>query len=487
MSGSDDEFYPLLGDLTGVPAEYIRDVSQIKRVMERWTMDAKFREAFEDDPQAAMAGIGIPLHPNSVLPLLGRDADPDAPDAAHYDLQLRRYRAFQKEKLDHRAQLKRTGEATAPRMAAWRQRQMNRCRGELGIRRDDAIVHAPAAFELSKGCTVGCWFCGVAAPKFDHTLPYTDESGALWRSTLTIMREAVGASLSHGFLYWATDPLDNPDYERFLVDFTNILGRCPQTTTALAPKDIERTRAVIRLSQSMGSAVDRFSIISLNSLNRVHEGFTAEELLRVELVPQNREAAIVSRKSNAGRARKFAHKRSGELVDPEESSTIACVSGFLFNMLDRSVRLITPCNASDRWPLGYWVLGSGTFDTPAELSELVGTLMREHMRETLRPDDVVRFRPDIQVMVEGGQLEAVSRNHGVAIRGLPDMDGLAALLTEGTHTAEDIAVSRERAVGVALPETFALLDQIFADGLIDEEPTPDQATRGRTLELVEVR
>jgi radical SAM family RiPP maturation amino acid epimerase len=486
MSDSSGEFYSLLGDLSAVPADYIQDVALIKRVLERWTMDAKFRSVFDEDPSGAIESLGISLHPNSVLPILGRAADPDAPDAERHELLLHRYRAFCREKTDHRAQLKREGEATAPRMAAWRRRQMNRCRGELGSGRDDAIIHAPAAFELSKGCTVGCWFCGVAAPKFDHWFPYTSENAGLWQGTLTTMRELVGESLNHGFLYWATDPLDNPDYERFVADFANILGRCPQTTTAIAYKDIERTRNLLRLSSSLGSVIDRFSTISLNSLNRVHEGFTAAELLRVELVPQNRDAAVVQRKSNAGRARKFASKRSDEMVAPEESSTIACVSGFLFNMVERSVRLITPCNASDRWPLGYWVLGEGTFDTTDELRELVNSLMREHMREALRPDDIVRLRPDLEVTVEQGELKVASRGHGLAFRAMTDLEGLAALLTEGTHSAADIALERARSANVELTTTFALLDHLFTQGLIDEEPTPAPASR-QALELVEIR
>jgi hypothetical protein len=122
---------------------------------------------------------------------------------------------------------------------------------------------------------VGCWFCGVAAPKFDSTLKYTAQNGQLWRECLGVLAEVYGISARSAFLYWATDPLDNPDYEHFLTDFYDVFGVCPQTTTAQGQKDIERTRRVIQLAHSLGSPVDRFSIIALNSLYRVHPRGTA--------------------------------------------------------------------------------------------------------------------------------------------------------------------------------------------------------------------
>jgi hypothetical protein len=213
-----------------------------------------------------------------------------------------------------------------------------------------------------------------------------------------------GIAARRGFLYWATDPLDNPDYEHFLADFYDVFGVCPQTTTAQGQKDIERTRRILQLAHSLGSPVDRFSIIALNSLYRVHEGFTPEELLRVECVPQNKESAAAGRvlKSNAGRARKFAAKRGNELVSEEQSSTIACVSGFLFNMVDRTVKLISPCNASDRWPLGYWVIAQGTFDTADELRDLMRSMIDETIRDSLGVLDTVRLR-------RGSKMDVMSR------------------------------------------------------------------------------
>ena len=127
--------------------------------------------------------------------------------------------------------------------------------------------------------------------------------------------------------------------------------------------------------------MDRFSIVSLGWLNTIHDNFTAEELLKVECIPQNREATATRQfKANAGRARKFAAKRRDELVPADQGSTIACVSGFLFNMVDRSVQLITPCAATERWPLGYWVLDQGTFATPRELRELLQTMIDKKLR-----------------------------------------------------------------------------------------------------------
>jgi radical SAM family RiPP maturation amino acid epimerase len=472
----------LLGDLSNVPADHIRDVAHTKRLLERWTMDPRFQDAFADDPIAAIASLGLQLTPEQVTPLIDADEAIElnsalaAGKADHYPLSVLRYRAFCSEKRIHRGESRRRGESSDKRLAAWRQRQINRCLGELGAGRADAIVHGPGAFELSTGCTVGCWFCGVAAPKFDHWLPYTPENAELWRGALTVTKEVVGTSIQEAFLYWATDPLDNPDYEKFLVDFHAILGRCPQTTTALGQKDLDRTRDLLRLAHSLGSYIDRFSIIALNSLNKIHDALTPEEMLRVECVPQNKEAGPRYLKSNAGRARRFAVKKGNELVPEEMSSTIACVSGFLFNMVERTVKLITPCNASQRWPLGYWVVDQGTFDSAGQLRAELERIISAHCRIHLGVDDVVRLRPDLAVDADADQLKVKSLGSTMTFSTLADAGELARLLTAGTLTVHDITTARFTSAGVDRAETVALLDSMFARGLFDEEPEPPAAS-----------
>lgn len=469
------EFFSLTtGDLTAVPDDYIRDVAQTKRFLERWTMDSSFKAAFEHDPAAALASIKLQLTPDQLTPLIDDEAAKEfskayaAGNTDGYPVSLSRYRKFTQEKYSHRGLTRRRGKPDDKRLAAWRQRQINRSVGELGGR-SDAIVHGPAAIELSQGCTVGCWFCGVAAPKFDSWWPYTDENAELWRGVLRTLHQTIGGAAQQAFLYWATDPLDNRDYERFLVDFHRILGHCPQTTTAQAQKDIERTRRLLRLAYSLDSYIDRFSVIALNSLNIIHDSLSPEEMLRVECVPQTREASDRHPKARVGRALKFADKRGKELVSEEASSTIACVSGFLFNMIERSVKLITPCNVTERWPLGYWVLDQGRFDSPEQLAEELERMIAANCRVSLRADDTVRLRSDLKVTADGTQL--IFKSLGLTTTfDMPAAARFAALVTEGTRPVHEVTAVLQAGEGVPITQTVGILNSMFDLGLFDEEP-----------------
>lgn len=467
---------PLLGDLSNVPPDYIQQVSSIKRFLERWTIDPSFRETFYTNPEASIASLGLSLRLEEVVPLID-DTEAialtkaiQAGEADRYPISVLRYREFYREKRSHRRLIRKDCQSSNPRIATWRARQINRCVGELGMRKADALVHAPLAIEIAKGCSVGCWFCGVAAPKLDHTWPYNEANRETWRSTLRVLHEVMGDCAKQGFIYWATDPLDNPDYEKFLIDFHDVLGRCPQTTTAMGSKDIERTRRLLRLSHSMNSTIDRFSIISLRMLEQIHAGFRPEELIRVECIPQNREAADKYRKANAGRARQFAARRGKELMPDEASSTIACVSGFLFNMMDRSVQLITPCNASERWPLGYWVIDEGNFNSPEELRTLLEAIIERNMSGSLKPEQTIQLRPDLVLETYGTDIVFRSRWIKITFHNQKDPEFLAAMLTSGNCTAADIALRREAESGISLPETFLFLDGMLQKGLFDDEP-----------------
>ncbi len=472
--------YPLLRDLSHVPTGYVRGVADAKRFLERWSMDPGFREGFAADHDGALAQLGLSITTGDALRLIDPEdkgrilraclecTDPGDDVVSHYW-------SFYLEKVAHRDNLVATAVPGNVQMAAWHRRQVERVRAEVGAVHARNIVHAPFAVELSKGCSVGCWFCGLAAPPFDSFLPYTQENAELWAGCLDVLGEVIGAGAENGFLYWASDPLDNPEYERYITAFHERLGSWPQTTTAQAWKDPERTQRFLHEAYSRGSAVDRFSILSLGQLKAIHRDFSPIEMLRVELVPQNRGSSTI--KSRSGRARTVDDSRAREVADSEHASTIACVTGFIVNMVDREVRMVTPCNSSDRWPLGYWVLGEGSFDTPAELKNLLEDLIARHAQPRLALGDRVALHKDITATCdESGIVLDWPRAH-TSLRVSTHPEHLLDLLTAGTWTAADIALARESAASVPLESTLALLDELDANGVLDEEPAPYDFSR----------
>ena len=170
-----------------------------------------------------------------------------------------------------------------PGFRAWRLRQERRCLLEFGPS-SRSQVHAPVMFELSAGCSVGCPFCGVAAQRLRSVFRHSEENAQLWRDVLARLHSLVGDACARGTCYYATEGLDNPDYELFLADILDEFGIVPQTTTAVSTRDVERTRALIRWGTERSPHVDRFSVLSPAMRDKIMEAFAPEELLLVELL-----------------------------------------------------------------------------------------------------------------------------------------------------------------------------------------------------------
>ena len=474
------DIVPALGRIGKLPPDYAAQLGTIKRFLERWTIDAAFQDRYRQDAAAGIAESGLPLTPELLAPFVddevARAYNKSLRDGTEgeWPLAVRRYKAFYREKKRHRNQIRAEARPSSTRLATWRARQINRCVGTLGVAKADALVHAPAALELSRGCSVGCWFCGVAAPRLESTWEYSPENREVWRWTLKVLGEVMGDAARHAFCYWATDPLDNPEYEKFLLDFHEVLGRWPQTTTALAARNMERTRELLRLGASKGAQVDRFSILSLKTLLRLHEFFRPEELLAVECIPQNPEAEERYRKSSAGRARQHADDPQRRTMPEEDASTIACVSGFLFSMPDRTVRLVTPCQASPKFPLGFWTLEEGRFTSEEDLRTLLLGMIDRHMPVRPDLDQPLRLRRDLAWSTEDGVLTLTSRALHVHFRHQDHLDDLARRLAEGLDTGYELAQQRERDFGIPQAETCWFLLDMFHKGLLDEEPEPAQ-------------
>jgi radical SAM family RiPP maturation amino acid epimerase len=468
-------FLPLLGDLNAVPRDYRREVAETKRALERWVSDARLREAYAHDRKAALRQFDLQLTPEQLHPLIDHDtalalnAAIAAGETDQFPTSVLRYRAFIREKIRHRHSHRLENVPAHPTLAKWWWRQAYRLAGEVGPTKADRIVHAPLAIELTRGCSVHCWFCALRATHLNGIWDYTEANARLWREILDVFKGLLGpTAAAHGFCYWATEPLDNPDYERFLVDFHHAFGGCPQTTTAKPTADVERTRRLLKLSLSLGGYIDRFSILSLSMFDQVHHAFSAEDLLRVELLPQNREADAQHKKANIGRASDHAAQRGAELATGPGASTTACVSGFLLNMVDQSVQLITPCAASERWPLGFRVIDEARFETAQGLSDQIETMIEQHMPTTLELHDLVRLQPNIRVRVgERGDVRLVSQLT-LPIPDQPQPEQLAEWLAAGTHRVAELAEARWEQAGVAPEVTLLLLHELFDKGVLLE-------------------
>jgi radical SAM family RiPP maturation amino acid epimerase len=460
------------------------DVGRTKRFIERHMGDRAFRESFGRDPEAAVASVGLRVDVEALRPFWDEayraGVAPYSDEDLAHSLSVARYRCFVLEKLAWRERWRTEACVPAhPLHRAWRERQLERCARELGLAKNAAVVHAPFAVELSQGCSIGCWFCGLKAERKTEDFRYTRENARLWRETIDALAELVGAGCAGGFCYWATDPLDNPDYERFCADLADRFGAFPQTTTAQPHKHVERVRALLSLSRERGCTINRFSILTRKILDRVHEAFSPEELVHTELILQQGETYATSL-TPAGNAR--GHDRLERIVATrreetgarfamEDSGTIACVSGFLLNLVARRVQLVTPCVSSERWPKGYWVVDEARFASGAELRAEMGRMLEEHARTRLGLEDLVAFREDVRLRSDEGRVRLASAHRRTDVSSLPHSREIAALVDEGRWTAGELALLAESRHGVEIADTLTVLHELFRHGLLEEDPT----------------
>ena len=473
-------FEPVLNNKQPRP-DIVHRLSHVKRFLELWTADPEIRARTEANAQETIDSLGLDLKAEDIRCLYDGAYARECQHTAGWRQPLiaQQYRSWILEKLISRERIKlQLAKPASPKHRAWRERQIHRTTGQLGKTASTGIVHAPFAIELSDGCSVGCWFCGVSAEKRKRDFEWNPANAELWRGVVQTLAEVIGPGASQGFCYWATDPLDNPHYENFCTDFAHITGRFPQTTTAQPQKHIERVRALLDLSRGLGCEINRFSVLSLPILRKIHQAFTPEELLWTELITQNMEAT--SMQSNSGRARKSnrLEQKATHVEDlpdtwREAPGTIACVSGFLLNMVSLTVRLVTPAPSSDRWPNGFWVLEEQAFRDGDHLREILHGMIERHMPAMPRLDGQLSFRHDIQFVQKSDhafELQSYGLLHTYSDS--PERLGIAKALARRDLTCREIILQAEDHHGMPSEEAMIFLCQLFDEGLLNEEPEP---------------
>lgn len=237
----------------------------------------------------------------------------------------------------------------------------------------------PILFELTSGCSVGCPFCCLKAGRLKKIFSY-DDNAKLWKDILQVVKEVLGDIAGAGGLYFATEPLDNPDYEYFLSDFHEMFGTYPQTTTAAADRDPDRTK---RLLTQIGEealrreAAVRFSVTSLEQLRRIHRTFSPQELAYVELLCNNPESSYEY--CFAGRARALKEKLPDKRFAHDASCV--CVNGFVVNLCEGTIRIISPCLPDKIHPCAYLEFGRAKFTDAKDFRKNLEGLIENSMAE----------------------------------------------------------------------------------------------------------
>ncbi len=402
------EFYQRMPDRR--TSDELKTIAHIKRFLEILTGDRKFREQLKGNPDKADElvrskglTIDLPRFSCKFKPVLLYDGkDPEFPLAMLW-------REWIEDLLKFRSMLREDGysDTTDPRFNAWRKRQVERTNSEMGMLRGDAITHPIFSFELSKGCSVGCWFCGLGARSFKGHFERTPKNVSLWRDILNTTVELFGSAVQTSFCYWATEPFDNPNYLDFLQDYKDIVGVLPQTTSAVPTRDLVWTRRLMGMIKTGNALPSRFSILNSKVLKELHRIFSPEDLMRYELLMQLKESSYG--KARAGKTYNKLNSENcadgGLQVNPLVSS-IACVSGYLVSMMDRTIKLVSPCQATDQWPEGFRIHDQGTFSDAKEFGDFIKDSISKHMPASLPLDKPVSFRKDLfyEHLDDGGGL-----------------------------------------------------------------------------------
>lgn len=356
-----------------------------------------------------------------------------------------------------------------PEFDAWRSRRIRSTQSELG-HFGHSIDHPILAFELGDGCNVGCWFCAFATRKLTRNFEY-DEHHDFFRQITQVCVDLFGRlETSMALLYYGTEPHDNPHYLDFVKDYNDITG-FPVCTSTAVPTDPVWMRELIAFYRRFNSPWPRLSVLTRAMLLKIHDLYTPEELRDVELLMQLKQGQ--REKVTGGRILKdqagMREREQGHYLDnvvPQGS--IACVSGFLINMVRRSVQIVSPCYTSQQWPYGYRVFDEATFTDAADFRRVMETLIDRNMPVTLPKDMPIRFRDDLVYHRTEQGFDLVSPNQIHHFTDPALHVPLGKLVAEGTYRYDSLYDRMTTHHGRNPMMVILALNTLFDQGLLNE-------------------
>jgi len=297
----------------------------------------------------------------------------------------------------------RNAEPTHRGWSSWRRQQIKRYSSEDSSAREKQIMYIPFAIELTQGCSGGCSFCGLSAPKLSGLGNRFSEVEDEFRELLLELRTSAGRFGQCGILYWATDPLDHDEYTSFARVFEEVFDIFPGTTTALGETYPSRLKALINSNARKRPWGRRCSLRNQAAYKTIKRVTSASQRFGISFIPQ----FINIPKTKALAGRQLTH----ESIDNQQSQggSIACMTGLLINLPSKHTNLITPCLAEAMNPNGYRTVIAQLSKKDARLAESVSTLINE------LPTPSVNINDRVMMMIDPSQYNLYKKP------GLPDL------------------------------------------------------------------
>ena len=474
-------------------------LAQIKRFFERMQCDVELANAINQDTvpteqMARLKEIGVTLdlselplalgdQKNLMLYLLAASRDLEAKldsevqqFAAKYPLLKLwgRYLAvlYRKRFDDRNNQGQEQAEALNAPFDAWRKRRIAAAKSELGFF-GTQIDHPAFAYELSEGCSMGCWFCSFAPPKLSSVFDYNagrDEALRILTHCINIFgKKTAGSALP----YYRTEPHDNPHYIDFLRDFEKLSGEVLCTSTA-ACGDIAWLRELMEYYRrgAVRYHWPRLSILSAEMMDKVHSAFTPDELLHIELLVQVKNH--FRPKVTGGRIlAEHAGLRGKEDIDKNNigmipQGSIACVSGFNINLVSRTIMLFSPCYVSGKWPFGFRVFAVEKYKDSEHFPIVINEIIERCMPLSPPKERLVKFRDDIVFRPTEDGFDLATPNQLHHFKGKAKYGPLGELISEGVYTYEELMgtlIQKHRLNPIILR---TVVQQLFDEGVFCE-------------------
>ncbi len=164
-------------------------VAHVKRFLESLVGDPEFREQLKSTPgdcRSIAASRGIGIDPMELACYWRDDLSLAVEDEELRSTSVGRLWAAYSEHVkaavtSWNEEIQRT--VSDKRFRGWIFRQRERYKG--AFLDSDHYPFSIVSFELSKGCSVNCWFCGLGASKLEGVFSYTAENAELWCGVLS--------------------------------------------------------------------------------------------------------------------------------------------------------------------------------------------------------------------------------------------------------------------------------------------------------------